>query len=82
MTIKSILQEATKDGGFSVEAARGVLLHDWRTMILSLSNDTKRDAETLFYFIEGHVEEVDEGFVDNANDPELFERTTELLKKL
>ena len=82
MTIKSILQQVIKDGSFSLKAAREVLLHDWRTMVLSLSNDTKREAETLFYFIEGYVEEVDEGFVDNANDPELFKRTIDLLKKL
>lgn len=82
MTLKSILEQAVADGRFSIESARRTLQYDWRSMIGEYSGETKREAETLFYFVEGYVEEVDEGFVDEKDDPELYERTRELLQKL
>jgi hypothetical protein len=51
-------------------------------MIRDYPAEIKGDAESLFYFIEGFVEEVDEGYVDEQDDPELYARTLELLKKL
>jgi len=82
MTIKSILEPAIKEGVFTIVFAREVVQADWRTMIGSLNGELKREAESLFYFIEGYVEEVDEGFVDQPNDPELYERTKKLMTKL
>ena len=82
MTLKSIFEEAIADGRFSIEAARRAIRYDWRSMIGECSGEAKREAETLFYFIEGYVEEVDEGFVVENNDPELYERARQLLPKL
>ena len=82
MTLKSILEQAVADGRFSIESARRTIQYDWRSMIGECSGETKREAETLFYFVEGYVEEVDEGFVDEKDDPELYERTRKLLQKL
>jgi len=82
MTIKSLLQKATCTGEFTLESARELVRYDWRTMIRTLPTEAKQEAETLFYFIEGYVEEVDEGFVDEPNDPELYERSLSLLERL
>jgi hypothetical protein len=82
MTLKGILEQAVSDGRFSIESARRVIGYDWRTLISDQSGATKRDAESLFYFIEGYVEEVAEGFVDQKDDPELYERAQKLLAEL
>lgn len=82
MTLRSILQQAVADGKFSIESARRTLQYDWRSIIGECSDETKREAETLFYFVEGYVEEVEEGFVDEKDDPELYQRTRELLRKI
>lgn len=82
MTLKGILEQAVSDGQFSIESARRIVGYDWRTLTGECAGEMKRDAESLFYFIEGYVEEVAEGFVDAHNDPELYQRTKELLAKL
>jgi len=82
MTIKSILEPAVEEGVFTIDFARKVVQSDWRTMIGALQCDLKRESESLFYFIEAYVEDVDEGFVDEPNDPELYEKTKKLLAKL
>lgn len=82
MTIKEILTDSVKGGEFSIQEARMVVNHDWRTLISSFQGSAKREIETLFYFIESFVEEVDEGFVDGANDLELYEKISAVLKKI
>ncbi|HVK54953.1 MAG TPA: hypothetical protein VM532_07980 [Burkholderiales bacterium] len=82
MNLKSLLNESVSSGEFTIDAARKLLAHDWRSLIDSLPIETKREAETFFYFVEGFVEEVDEGFVDEDNDIELAERAIALLSKL
>ena len=82
MTIRSLLEPAVEAGEFTIDLARKVVQADWRTLIGALRGELKCEAESLFYFIEGYVEEVDEGYVDEPNDPELYERTKELLTKL
>lgn len=82
MTIRLTLEPAVAAGEFTIDFARKVIQTDWRTLIASLPDELKREAESLFYFIEGYVEEVDEGFLDQPNDPELYERTKKLLAQL
>ena len=80
--IKSLLQKAVVGGEFTIDSARELSATNWRDWITGLSSEIKKDAEDLFYFIEGYVEETDEGFIDELSDPELYERTIELLNKL
>ena len=82
MTLRSILEPAIENGVLTIDSARKLAQVDWRRLIGRLQGEVKSEAESLFYFIEGYVEEVDEGFVDEPNDPELYERTKRLLKKL
>lgn len=82
LMIKSLLEPALESGEFTIDLARKIAQADWRTMVDALQGELKREAESLFYFIEGYVEEVDEGFVDEQNDPELYERAKKLLRKL
>jgi hypothetical protein len=81
-SIKEILEQATSDGRFSIEAARAVVQHDWRGLIGECAAEIRSETETLFYFIEGYVEEVEEGYLDESEDPELYTLTRALLKKL
>jgi hypothetical protein len=82
MTIKSVLEQAVSDGRFSIESARSVIQCDWRNMIRDCPAGIEHDAETLFYFIEGFVEDIDEGYVVEREDHELYTRILELLNKL
>lgn len=82
MNLKFLIAESVSDGKFTTTDARKLLNNDWRHMIDSLSGDIKREAETFFYFVEGFVEEVDEGFVDEGPDEELMRRAVSLLSKL
>lgn len=77
-----MLNKSLSEGKFTVTDARSLLKNDWRALIRSLPTETMREAETLFYFIEGFVEDVDEGFVDDAPDEELKEKILCLLSKL
>lgn len=76
------LEKAITSGKFTIESARELASSDWRSWAGQLSGDSKRNAEDLFYFIEGFVEETDEGFMDEPDDPELYERTVALLAQL
>lgn len=80
--VRALLEPILKSGEFSIEHAREIRKCDWRTMVTDLQGETKREAESLFYFAEGFVEEVDEGFVTDNTDPELYERTLRLAAKL
>lgn len=82
MDLKSLLADSASHGEFTTADARKLLSNDWRLLIGSLPDDTKREAETFFYFVEGFVEEVDEGFVDDGPDAELMNRAVSLLSKL
>lgn len=82
MSLKSILNQTVSKGEFTIYDARKLLEHDWKTLIKTLPIEIKREAETFFYFVEGFVEEVDEGFVDERSDSELAERAIALLSKL
>lgn len=82
MNLKSVLEEAVCNGELSIQSARRAIQYDWRSMIKQCPEETRRDAETLFYFIEGFVEEFDEGFIAENNDPELYEKTRLILLKL
>ena len=81
-SIKAILSPIAESGEFSIESARAIVQSDWRTMIECLQGELKAEAESLFYFSEGYVEEVDEGFVEQRDDPELFERIERLIDQL
>ncbi|MEN9581349.1 MAG: hypothetical protein RJA70_4358 [Pseudomonadota bacterium] len=82
MTLKSILEPTIENGTFTIDAARKLAQLDWRSLLENLPTEVRSEAESLFYFIEGYVEEVDEGFVDQADDPELYERTKQILTRL
>lgn len=82
MGLKQILAESVSQGEFTTNGARKLLSNDWRLLISSLPDETKREAETFFYFVEGFVEEVDEGFVDDGADEELMNRAVSLISKL
>ncbi len=70
--MEALLQKSITSGEFVIETARGLAATDWRY----------QNAEDLFYFIEGYVEETDEGFMDEPNDPELYQRAISLLSQL
>ena len=80
--MKTLLHKAIASGNFTIESARELAATDWRSWVSELSGDVKTNAQVLFHFIEGYVEETDEGFVDEPNDPELYERTIALLDQL
>lgn len=80
--METLLQKAIASGEFTIESARELAATDWRSWVSQLAGDTKKNAEDLFYFVEGFVEETDEGFMDEPNDPELYERTVALLEQL
>ena len=80
--IRTLLQPVLDSGEFSLEYARKICKCDWRTMVTDLDGEAKVEAESLFYFAEGFVEEVDEGFVTDSSDLELYERTLRLIEKL
>ena len=82
MTIREILQEGVKEGVFTIQFARKLKKQDWRNWIQTLSDETKKEAENLFYFTEGFVEEVDEGYIEENDDPELFDRLKKLMANL
>jgi len=80
--IKELLAHAVQGGRFSIESARRIKQYDWRNALQGLPVEVRKEAESLFYFIEGFVEEVDEGYVSDQDDPELHKRILELLQKL
>ncbi len=80
--METLLQKAIASGEFTIGSARELAATDWRSWVNQLAGDAKKTAEDLFYFVEGYVEETDEGFMDEPNDPELFERTVSLLDQL
>lgn len=82
MGIKELLAHAVERGRFSIESARRIKQYDWRNALQGLQAEVRKEAESLFYFIEGFVEEVDEGYVSDQDDPELHKRILELLQKL
>ena len=82
MSLKELLSRSVESESFSTCAARELVRHDWRSAIQSLEPEVRREAETLFYFIEGFAEEVDEGFVEDGQDDELYERIMKILPKL
>lgn len=82
MDLKSLLAESVAHGALTTADARRLLSNNWRQLIGSLPEDTKREAETFFYFVEGFVEEVEEGFVDEGPDEDLTNRAASLLSKL
>lgn len=82
MIIKEMLAKAIAKGEFTIESARELAATEWRSWVNGLSSSIKKDAEDLFFFIEGSVEETDEGFVSERTDPELYARSRALLEKL
>jgi hypothetical protein len=80
--IKMALTRAVLDGRFSIESARLIKKSGWRSALKAFPTEIKIEAESLFYFIEGFEEEVNEGYVDAEEDPELYGRILKLLKKL
>jgi hypothetical protein len=80
--IMELLAHAVQGGRFSIESARRIKQYDWRNALQGLQAEVRKEAESLFYFIEGFVEEVDEGYVSDQDDPELHKRILELLQKL
>lgn len=82
MNLKELLTPSFATGEFTIAKARELIGHDWRSIIKTLPDDLRREAETFFYFTEGFVEEFDEGFVDGNGDAELAKRATALISKL
>jgi hypothetical protein len=81
--LREILIELKPSSSFSINEARLLSKINWRVLISSLNKDLKMEAESFFYFVEGFVEDVDEGFVDvNYKDEELGQRFNKLLSKL
>ena len=82
MELVSQLKQSIISERFPVAEARRLTSLDWREMIKPLGVSIRREAESLFYFMEGFVEEVDEGFVDGCDDQELYRRSIALIQRL
>lgn len=82
MNITELLTPVVESGRFTIDLAKKVVEVDWRVLVKILDREKRHEAESLFYFIEGYVEEFNEGFVNETHDPELYERTRKLLDTL
>jgi hypothetical protein len=64
---------------FSVKDARVLLGLDWRSLTQPLPREVRQEADVLYHFVSGFVEEVDEGFVEGRDDPQIRDRIAKLL---
>jgi hypothetical protein len=76
------IERVVSSGRFTTEEARRLLRFDWRSLSQELPTPVRQEADVVFHLIQGAVEEVDEGYVDDEDHPEMRKRLEALLSLL
>lgn len=80
---KNLFRELSESPQFGIFEARKICKHDWRTWVLSLTGRFRSEVEEFFYFAEGFIEGIDEGFVnDSKTAHDLHLKAKEIFKTL
>jgi len=77
--IRVLLNEISEAPRFGFDEAKKLCAHDWRSWVQGLDRKGKSEAEEFFYFVEGFVESISEGFVSkDKTAPDLHEMARKL----
>ena len=81
--LKKKLNEIISAECFTINEAKALSGYDWEKETACCSEEQLNDIEVFFLFVDGFVEEVEEGFVDGVEtDFELLEKAKTVYKML
>ena len=67
---------------FTAIEARALLSFDWEKDIVDLPRRIQGDVREFYIFVQSQIDEVDDGFADDANRPDMLSRISVLLAAL
>ena len=76
------IERVVSSGRFTTEEARRLLMLDWRSLSQELPTPVRQETDVVYHLIQGAIEEVDEGYVDDDDHPEMRKRLAAFLALL